>query len=146
MATAKKIPTIAQWVTSFDNVLTDLTKNIKILELSILLKKRNPYNFPRTQMPPEKQLIIVLAYANSAVTIANQIQDVLLSNGVPIDKVKSLMVDAVKMLRSTFAYKISTPAQAEALFKNTSQLASIVSIDIVRIKNWVTTNIVPLIK
>ena len=146
MATAKKIPTIAQWVTSFDTALTDLTKNINILAQSILIKQRSPFNFPRTQIPPEKQLGIVLGYLFNAITIANQIQDVLLANGVPVDKVKSLMVDAVIMLKSTFIGKISTPQQAETLLKNPSNLASIVSIDIVRIKNWVTTNIKPLIK
>ncbi len=146
MATAKKIPTIAQWVASFNRALTSLTKNIGILQVSILIKQKSPFNFPRTRVSPEKQLIIVIRDLFNAITIANQIQDVLLANGVPIDKVKSLMVDAVIMLKSTFIGQISRYDQAETLLKNPSKLASIVSIDIERIKNWVTTNIVPLIK
>jgi hypothetical protein len=89
---------------------------------------------------------IVLGYLFNAITIANQIQGVLLANGIPVEKVKTLMVDAVIMLKSTFIGQISTPKQAETLLKNTSKLASIVSIDIVRIKDWVNKNIKPLIK
>ena len=147
MATTVKPLTISQWLTQFDRAMSTLEEQLSLMIDAIILKQRSPFNFPRTKKTPDQLFPYLVSALYTAISIALQIQDVLLNNGIPKDKVVTLMVDANKMLNSTTVVKLyQDPKLADTVLKDLTKIKLILSGDLLRIKNWVTENIRPLIK
>lgn len=148
MGSAKvKPPTIAQWVASMETALNNVVKTTSGLITAIVLLQKNPFNYPKTLQKPEIIRQNVFRTIQTLLNVIGQLTSVLLTNGVPKEKVDALVADGMIMLKSTLLGAAMTDsAKFDLLFSDSSYLNTRFSLDITTIKDWVTKNIKPLIK